>query len=73
MAAGAVTADLRELTDDELVLRLRESKEELFNLRFQNATGQLDNYRRLGILRRDVARIHTILRERQLEESGGAG
>ena len=66
-------SELRELSIDELETRLAETKEELFNLRFQNATGQLDNYRRLGILRRDVARIHTILRERQLEESGGAG
>ena len=66
MAAGAVTADLRELTDDELVLRLRESKEELFNLRFQMATGQLDNNRRLRTVRRDIARIYTVMREREL-------
>jgi glycyl-tRNA synthetase beta chain len=47
------------------------TREELFNLRFQNATGQLDNYRRLALLRRDVARISTILRERQLSGTGG--
>ena len=58
--------ELRELTDDELETRLAETKEELFNLRFQNATGQLDNYRRLNQLRREVARLNTIIRERQL-------
>ena len=58
--------DLRNLSDDELVERLREQKQELFNLRFQNATGQLDNYKRLGELRKDVARIKTVLREREL-------
>jgi len=47
---------VRELTDDELVLRLREAKEELFNLRFQMATGQLDNNRRLRTVRHDIAR-----------------
>ena len=69
----AKASELRDLSVDELETRLSETKEELFNLRFQNATGQLDNYRRLGILRRDVAGIHTILRERQLEEAGGEG
>ena len=58
--------ELRELGADELVLRLRESKEELFNLRFQMATGQLDNNRRLRAVRHDIARIYTILREREL-------
>jgi large subunit ribosomal protein L29 len=62
------SSELRELSEDELETRLTETKEELFNLRFQNATGQLDNYRRLGQLRRDVARINTIIRERQLAE-----
>jgi len=66
MAAGTVPAELRELADDELVLRLREAKEELFNLRFQVATGQLDNNRRLQTVRRDIARIYTIMREREL-------
>ncbi|HJR44239.1 MAG TPA: 50S ribosomal protein L29 [Actinomycetota bacterium] len=59
-------AELRELTVDELQTKLGEVKEELFNLRFQNATGQLDNYKRLGELRRDVARLKTVLREREL-------
>jgi len=60
------TSDLRELHDDELQSRLRESKEELFNLRFQMATGQLDNNRRLRTVRHEIARIYTILREREL-------
>ena len=59
-------AELRELHDDELETRLREAKEELFNLRFQMATGQLDNNRRLRTVRHDIARIYTILREREL-------
>jgi large subunit ribosomal protein L29 len=64
--ANAINAELRELHDDELVTRLREAKEELFNLRFQMATGQLDNNRRLRTVRHDIARIYTILHEREL-------
>ena len=59
-------AELRELNDTELEHRLGEAKEELFNLRFQNATGQLDNVARLPQVRRDVARIETLLREREI-------
>jgi large subunit ribosomal protein L29 len=59
-------AELRELTDEELVLRVREGKEELFNLRFQMATGQLDNNRRLRTVRHDIARVYTVMREREL-------
>lgn len=55
-----------DLTDDELVATLVDAKEELFNLRFQHATGQLDNYRRLGQLKREIARINTKLREREI-------
>ena len=66
MAASITAAELRELDGDELVQRLRESKEELFNLRFQMATGQLENNRRLRTVRRDIARIYTIMREREL-------
>ena len=66
MAAGIEAAELRELSDDELRTRLRESKEELFNLRVQSATGQLDNNRHLKTVRRDIARIYTIMREREL-------
>jgi large subunit ribosomal protein L29 len=64
--AATNTAELRELHDDELETRLREAKEELFNLRFQMATGQLDNNRRLRAVRHDIARIYTILHEREL-------
>ncbi len=61
-------AELRELPDEELLARLELSKEELFNLRFQSATGQLDNAMRIKEVRHDVARILTILRSRQTEE-----
>ena len=63
-------SEIRDLADDELERRLAETMEELFNLRFQHATGQLDNYRRLRELRRDVARIRTIARERELTLHG---
>ena len=59
-------AELRELNDTELEHRLGEAKEELLNLRFQNATGQLDNVARIPEVRRDVARIETLLREREI-------
>ena len=58
--------ELRETGDEELLVALREAKEELFNLRFQVATGQLDNTRRLQVVRRDIARIYTVMREREL-------
>jgi large subunit ribosomal protein L29 len=61
------TAELRELPDDELYVRIEGAKEELFNLRFQLATGQLDNTARLKELRHDVARLATVLREREIE------
>ena len=69
-----VVTELRELPDEDLVIRLRDSKEELFNLRFQVATGQLDNNRRLQKVRRDIARIYTVMRERELGivRTGGA-
>jgi large subunit ribosomal protein L29 len=60
--------ELRELPDDELLARLEELKEELFNLRFQGATGQLDNPMRVKQVRHDVARVLTVLRERHLED-----
>lgn len=66
MAATTTANELRELGDDELVQRLREAKEELFNLRFQMATGQMDNNRRLRMVRHDIARIYTVMREREL-------
>ena len=67
----AEAKDLRALTDDELVDRLREAKQELFNLRFQNATGQLDNNRRLQLVRKDIARIYTVMRQRELAAMAG--
>ena len=66
----ASAAELRELSIDEIEQALADTGEELFNLRFQHATGQLENYRRLRQLRRDVARIKTVLRERELEDAG---
>ncbi len=65
-AGGTKAAELRELTDEELTVRVREAKEELFNLRFQMATGQLDNNRRLRTVRHDIARVYTVMREREL-------
>jgi large subunit ribosomal protein L29 len=71
MAVGVSAGELRELTDEELIERLRESKEELFNLRFQMATGQLHNNRRLRTVRREIARVYTILHERELGLASG--
>ncbi|MFD4294072.1 50S ribosomal protein L29 [Rhodococcus sp. NPDC058505] len=73
MATGTPAAELRELTEEELVTKLRESKEELFNLRFQMATGQLDNNRRLRTVRHEIARIYTVMRERELGLAAGPG
>ena len=56
--------ELRDLSDEELEQRLRESREELFNLRFQAATGALENSARLGLTKRDIARILTVQTER---------
>ena len=69
MAAG----ELAELNDVELGNRLREFKEELFNLRFQNATGQLDNTSRVGQVRKDIARCETLLRGREIEAAEAVG
>ena len=63
----AKTSDLRALEDSDLATKLDEARQELFNLRFQLVTGQLDNSARLSVVRRDVARIATILREREIE------
>jgi large subunit ribosomal protein L29 len=64
--ANKQALDLREFDEDELLTQLREAKEELFNLRFQVATGQLDNNARLRTVRRSIARIYTVMREREL-------
>jgi large subunit ribosomal protein L29 len=66
MAATTTAAELRGLEDDELVSKLREAKEELFNLRFQAATGQLESHGRLNAVRKEIARIYTVIREREL-------
>jgi large subunit ribosomal protein L29 len=58
--------ELDELSNADLETRLRESKEELFNLRFQSATGQLESHGRLRSVKRDIARIYTVVREREL-------
>ncbi len=63
----AKTAEIRDLPDEELLTRLEGSKEELFNLRFQLATGQLDNTSRISSVRHEIARILTVLRDRHLE------
>ena len=59
-------SELRELNDHELANRLREFREEIFNLRFQNATGQLEDTTRLNHVRKDIARCETLLREREI-------
>jgi large subunit ribosomal protein L29 len=61
------TAEIRELPDEELYSRVEQGKEELFNLRFQLATGQLDNPTRVRTVRHEIARTLTVLRERHLE------
>ncbi|MFJ9441604.1 50S ribosomal protein L29 [Kitasatospora sp. NPDC001159] len=66
MSAATKAAELRSLDNEALVAKLREAKEELFNLRFQAATGQLDNHGRLKLVRKDIARIYTLMREREL-------
>jgi large subunit ribosomal protein L29 len=66
MAVGTKVSELRELNDEELVVKLREAKEELFRLRFQAATGQLENNSRLKAVRKDIARVYTLMREREL-------
>lgn len=65
------TKELRDMGRGDLEERMAETKEELFNLRFQNATGQLDNYKRLNVLRKDIARIKTLLREQEINEDEG--
>jgi len=66
MSSVMTAADLRNLSDEELATKVVEGKEELFNLRFQAATGQLESHGRLRTVRREIARIYTVLREREL-------
>jgi large subunit ribosomal protein L29 len=79
MSAITTAAELRDLSQSDLATKLGEAKEELFNLRFQAATGQLESHGRLRTVRRDIARIYTVMRERELgitepvdTSSGGA-
>jgi len=77
--ANSLNAQLRVSTEEELSAKLAEAKEELFNLRFQGATGQLESHGRLRAVRKEIARIYTVMRERELgiitlvEDSGEAG
>lgn len=66
---------VRELSDDDLAVRLRDTRKELFNLRFQHATGQLDNPHKLNVTRREIARLLTTITQRELdrEAAGGEG
>ncbi|MER7560110.1 50S ribosomal protein L29 [Nocardioides sp. NPDC126508] len=66
MANSLQAFELDELTDVDLEAKLREAKEELFNLRFQAATGQLESHGRLRTVKKDIARIYTVVREREL-------
>jgi large subunit ribosomal protein L29 len=66
MATQLSAHELDEMTNADLETKLRESKEELFNLRFQSATGQLESHGRLRTVKRDIARIYTVVREREL-------
>ena len=72
MANIVTTEELRALSSEELATKLRESKEELFNLRFQAAIGQLESHGCLTAVRKEIARIYTILRERELGIGGAA-
>ena len=66
MAKGLMAADLRMSSEEELFAKLAEAKIELFNLRFQAATGQLESHGRLRAVRKEIARIYTVMREREL-------
>ena len=66
MATGLTAAQLRSSSPEELSSKLAEAKEELFNLRFQGATGQLESHGRLRAVRKEIARIYTVMREREL-------
>jgi large subunit ribosomal protein L29 len=66
MAASVTASELRTQTEEELNIKLAEAKAELFNLRFQAATGQLESHGRLRAVRKEIARIYTVKREREL-------
>ncbi|MCI6681224.1 MULTISPECIES: 50S ribosomal protein L29 [Parafannyhessea] len=64
--------DIRELSDEELAQKLEDGRAELFNLRFQMATSQLDNTARVSVVKRDIARIQTEMRARQIAADNAA-
>ena len=66
------TEELRQLSAEELTGKVREMMDELFNLRFQAATGQLESHGRLSAVRKEIARVYTIIRERELGIGGAA-
>jgi large subunit ribosomal protein L29 len=66
MASVTTAVQLRNISPEELSAKLAEAKEELFNLRFQGATGQLESHGRLRAVRKEIARIYTVMREREL-------
>ena len=66
MATGLTAEELRASSPEELISKLAEAKEKLFNLRFQGATGQLESHGRLHAVRKEIARIYTVMREREL-------
>ena len=70
--AGTKAAELREMTAQELTDKLKSLKQELFNLRFQLAINQLDNPMRITTVKRDIARVYTVLREQELESTKNA-
>ena len=70
--ATTTAEGLRQLSAEELTNKVREMKEELFNLRFQAATGQLESHGRLSAVRKEIARVYTIIRERELGIGGAA-
>jgi large subunit ribosomal protein L29 len=70
--AVSKTIELRNMENEELETKLAEVRQEAFNLRFQLVTGQLDNYSRIGQVRREVARIETLLREREIAAEDAA-
>ena len=70
--ATTTNEELRQLSAEDLASKVRELKEELFNLRFQAATGQLESHGRLSAVRKEIARVYTIVRERELGIGGAA-
>ena len=64
---------VRDLSDEDLAVRFRDTRKELFNLRFQHATGQLDNPHKLSVTRREIARLLTTIRQRELDRTAAGG